>query len=82
MSQFQTEVIKEYEEHGYTVLKLIRLNKSGYPDILCLKDGTAMFIECKEKNDTLKPLQKLRIGELRKNGFAAIALQEGKGLIY
>jgi len=30
MSQFQTEVIKEYEEHGYTVLKLIRLNKSGY----------------------------------------------------
>jgi Holliday junction resolvase len=82
MSQFQTEVIKEYEQHGYTVLRLIRLNKSGYPDILCLKDGTAMFIECKEANDTLKPLQKLRIGELRKNGFSAIALQEGKGLIY
>lgn len=32
MSQFQTEVIKEYEEHGYTVLRLIRLNKSGYSE--------------------------------------------------
>ncbi len=82
MSKFQTEIIKEYEEQGFTMLKLIRLNKSGYPDLLALKDGIAMFIECKKANDTLKPLQKLRIGELRKNGFSAIALQEGKGLIY
>ena len=82
MSKFQTEVIKEYEKKGFYVIKLIKTNKNGIADLLCLKNGTAMFIECKEANDTLKPLQKLRIGELRKNGFPAIALQEGKGLIY
>jgi Holliday junction resolvase len=82
MISFQKAVIKEYESKGYTVLKFIRLNKSGYPDLMCLKNGDAVFIECKEAKDTLKPLQKLRIDELRANGFEAIVVQEGKGKIY
>ena len=82
MISFQKAVIKEYESKGYTVLKFIRLNKSGYPDLMCMKDGAAIFIECKEAKDTLKPLQKLRIDELRANGFEAMAVQEGKGKIY
>ena len=82
MSSFQRLVIKEYEAKGFTVLKFIRLNKSGYPDLMCMKDGEVIFIECKEAKDTLKPLQKLRIDELRANGFEAMALEEGKGKIY
>lgn len=70
------------ESKGYLVLKTIRLNKSGYPDLFCFKDGKTVFIEVKEANDTLKPLQKHRIDELRKKGFEAYCLKKDKGKIY
>ena len=79
---YQTKIIEEYEAKGYTVLKTIRLNKSGYPDVIAMKQGKSIWIECKEVNDTLKPLQKLRIDQLKENGFDAFAMQKGKGKIY
>lgn len=79
---FQSKVKKEYEAQGYTVLNIIRLGDNGYPDLLCLKDGKAIWIECKEEKDTLKPLQKVRIKQLRDNGFEAFCLQDKKGKIF
>ena len=81
-SRFQTKIKKELEKNGFKVLKLIRLSENGYPDLLALKDGKASFIEIKEASDTLKPLQKHRIDELRELGFEAKCLQDGKGQIY
>ena len=82
MSKFQSKIIKEYEQKGYTVLNIIKLSASGYTDLLALKDGVAIFIECKEANDRLSELQKLRINQLIRNGFDAFCLQDGKGKIY
>jgi len=82
MSLFQRKIIKEYEKQGFLVLKNIRLNKSGFPDLQCLKDGKTFWIECKEKNDRLSELQKLRIDQLIDEGFEAICLQDEKGIIY
>ena len=79
---YQSELIDEYEAKGYTVLKTIRLNKSGYPDLMCMKQGKTIWIESKEAKDTLKPLQKHRIDQLRLDGFEAFAMQKGKGIIY
>lgn len=79
---YQQQLIKDYTAKGYKVLKIIRLNENGYPDLLCLKDGNSLWIESKESNDTLKPLQKKRIDELRKNGFEAFCMQKNKGIIY
>jgi len=80
---YQTKIIKEMESKGYTVLKIVRLNKTGFPDLLCIKQNEIdIWIECKEKNDTLKPLQKLRIDELNKLGKNSFCLQDGKGVIY
>jgi Holliday junction resolvase len=79
---YQKLIIKEWEKKGYDVLKNIRLNKSGYPDLQCLKNGLTVWIEVKEANDTLKELQKLRIDQLRANGFKAFCVQSGKGIIY
>lgn len=79
---FQSKVKKEYESKGYTVLNIIRLGDNGYPDLLCMKDGEVIWIECKEEKDTLKPLQKVRIKQLRDNGFEAFCLQDKKGKIY
>lgn len=79
---FQTKLIKKFEAEGYLVLKTIRLNKNGYPDLIILKDGQTIFIEVKEGKDTLKPLQKARIDELIKQGFKAYCIHDTKGVIY
>ena len=82
MSSFQNKVKKQMQSKGYTVVSVIKLSANGYPDLLCMKDGNSVWIECKEANDTLKPLQKHRIDELIANGFEAYCLQDGKGKIY
>ena len=82
MSKFQTKIIKEYEAEGYYVINLIKTNKNGIPDLLAIKDGQIEFIECKEKNDSLKTLQKFRIDQLNKLNINAKCLQDEKGIIY
>src|SRR5690606_6245844 len=83
MSKFQTKIINKLQKSGFTVIKTIRLNKSGYPDILAMKKGiTDVWIECKEKGDTLKELQKKRIDQLNELGKTAFCLHAEKGLIY
>jgi hypothetical protein len=82
-STYQTRIIKEYEKKGWTVLKIIRLNKTGYPDLLCIKQNEVdHWIEAKESKDTLKELQKFRIDELNKMGKKAFCTQDGKSIIY
>ena len=81
-SNFQNKIKKQMQAKGYTVVSVIKLSANGYPDLLCLKGGQSIWIECKEANDTLKPLQKYRIDELIDNGFEAYCLQDGKGKIY
>jgi len=78
MSKFQTKTINKLKKKGWKVLKTIRLNESGYPDLICMRQGVTIWVECKEKNDTLKPLQQFRINELKKNGFNAFVEQDGK----
>lgn len=83
MSNFQKKLIKEYTQKGYTVLKTIRLNSNAYPDLLCMKLGEVdIWIESKELNDDLKPLQKLRIDQLNALGKRAFCMQDTKGIIY
>lgn len=82
MSKFQNKIIKKYKSKGWIVIKTIKLSDSGYPDLFLFKNGKTIFIEVKEKTDTLKELQKFRIDELIKQGFKAFCLQDGKGIIY
>jgi hypothetical protein len=82
-SKFQSKIIKEYKENGYLVLNVIKLSANGYPDLLCIKNNEPdTWIECKEKTDTLKELQKQRIDELNLLGKNAFCLQDSKGKIY
>jgi len=76
-SKFQTKIIKEYEAEGWFVINLIRTSKNGIPDLLCLKEGNKpLFLECKEKTDTLKKLQDYRIRELRNYGADAFCIKD------
>ncbi len=81
-STFQSKIISKLKSKGWTVVSVVKLSLNGYPDILAWKQGKTLWIESKEPNDTLKTLQKLRIDELRENGFRAYCIQKGKGIIY
>jgi len=81
-SKFQTKIKKQYQKSGYTVTKY-QTTHAGYPDLLCTKKAEIdIYIECKEFNDTLKPLQKFRIDELIAKGKIAFCIQDKKGIIY
>lgn len=79
---YQQKVKKLMEQQGYLVINLIKMGVAGYPDLLCIKEGECTFIECKEGNDTLKPLQKYKIDELISNGCNAYCIHDVKGIIY
>lgn len=70
-SKHQSKLIKQLEAEGFYVLKLIRTNKSGIPDIVALKPNYVRFIEVKGVKTPVSELQKYRINELKKLGFNA-----------
>lgn len=67
--KIQARIIKRLEAEGYYVVKLILTNKPGIPDLLCLKNGKASFIEVKRPEEKPRPLQEYRMNELRNLGF-------------
>jgi len=71
--QIQTKLIKELEEKGYYVVKLMKTNKNGIPDLIAIpKNSDVEFIEVKRRNGKVSPLQEYRIKELIKHGVKAI----------
>lgn len=71
-SKYQAKIIKQYESEGWYVLKLVKTNKNGIPDLLCLKSGhEPTFIEVKAKKGIVSKLQEYRIKELTERGFTA-----------
>ena len=73
---YQKKLIKELEAEGYYVLKLIKTNKNGIPDLVALKPDDVKFIEVKGKLTKVSELQKYRIKELKKLGFYATIERE------
>jgi len=67
--QIQTKRIKQLEAEGYYVLKLIKTNKNGIPDLLAIPPGcNVLFSEIKKPNGKLSKLQEYRIKELKNHG--------------
>ena len=76
---YQTKIIKKYEKDGWFVINLIKTNKNGIADLLCIKEGQKpLFIECKEKHDTLKPLQKYMLKLVKKYGAYSFCSKDGE----
>ena len=75
--QIQKKIINKYESKGWYVIKLIKTNKNGIPDLLCLKQNEIpLFIEVKTETGVVSELQKFRIKELNDFGFNAV-IQKG-----
>ena len=68
--QIQSKRIKELEEQGYYVIKLIQTNKNGIPDLIALPQNCdAWFSEVKRPRQKVSAVQKYRIKELEEHGI-------------
>jgi Holliday junction resolvase len=76
-SKIQAKIIKRFTDEGYLVIKLIKTNKNGIPDLMLLKDGKVLFIEVKRPLlGKLSKVQEYRIKELKEYGFETLILTE------
>lgn len=67
--QIQSKKIKELEAEGYYVIKLIRTNKNGIPDLIAIPKGSdVLFVEVKKPDGKLSKLQEYRLKELKAHG--------------
>ena len=68
--QIQAKRIKQLEAEGYYVLKLIKTNRNGIPDIIAIPPNSGvLFSEVKTKTGRLSKLQEYRLKELDGYGF-------------
>lgn len=68
--KIQSRLIKRLENEGYYVIKLIKTNKNGIPDLLAIpRDSDVSFYEVKTETGVVKPLQNFRIKELKNHGI-------------
>jgi len=68
--QIQAKRIKQLEAEGYYVLKLIKTNRNGIPDIIAIPPNSGvLFSEVKTKKGRLSKLQEYRLKELDGYGF-------------
>ena len=68
--QIQRRRINELEAQGYYVIKLIKTNKNGIPDVIAISpNAKVLFSEIKTKTGKLSKLQEYRLEELSSFGF-------------
>lgn len=67
--QIQAKRIKQLEAEGYYVIKLIKTNKNGIPDLIAIPPGSGvLFSEVKRPDGKVSELQKYRLKELEEHG--------------
>jgi Holliday junction resolvase len=68
--QIQSKRIKQLEAEGYYVLKLVKTNKNGIPDVLAIPPNSeVIFSEIKTPKGKVSKLQEYRLKELKEYGF-------------
>ena len=68
--KIQSKRIKELESEGYYVIKLVKTNKNGIPDLLAIPpEAKVIFSEVKTPKGKVSRLQEFRLKELEKYGF-------------
>jgi len=67
--EIQRKRIKELVEESYYVIKLIKTNKNGIPDVVAIPPNcNVIFSEIKTKKGKVSKLQEYRLKELKKHG--------------
>lgn len=68
--QIQKKRIDQLEKEGYYVLKLIKTNKNGIPDVVAMHpEKGVLFSEIKTPKGRLSKIQEYRLKEIKNYGF-------------
>lgn len=81
-SKLQKKIIDDFTNRSFMVIKLMKTNTNGIPDLLILKNGIAKFVEVKKPGGKISELQKYRIKKLREQGFDAVVMDGIDSIIY
>ena len=67
--KIQAKRIKELEDEGYYVIKLLKTNKNGIPDLIAIPPNCdVLFSEIKKPGGKVSKLQEYRLKELKNHG--------------
>lgn len=76
-SLIEQHLVKEVDRRDGLCLKFNSQSMTGIPDrIILMKNGTVGFVEVKQKGKKPRPLQELRMKQLRRLGFKVYTLDE------
>ena len=76
-SLIEQHLVKEVNRRDGLCLKFNSQSMTGVPDrIILMKNGTVAFVEVKQKGKKPRPLQELRMKQLRRLGFKVYTLDE------
>jgi len=76
-SLIEQHLVKEVNRRDGLCLKFNSQSMTGIPDrIILMKNGTVGFVEVKQKGKKPRPLQELRMKQLRQLGFKVYTLDE------
>ena len=76
-SLIEQRLVKEVNRRDGLCLKFNSQSMTGIPDrIILMKNGTVGFVEVKQKGKKPRPLQELRMKQLRRLGFKVYTLDE------
>lgn len=76
-SLIEQHLVKEVNRRDGLCLKFNSQSMTGVPDrIILMKNGTVAFVEVKQKGKKPRPLQELRMKQLRQLGFKVYTLDE------
>ena len=80
-SKLQALVIKELKRRKFLVVNVMTASTNGTSDILaCSPTGRFYALEIKGDGDTLKPLQRYFLHEVKKRGGVAMVIKDLKQL--
>lgn len=76
-SLIEQHLVREVNRRDGLCLKFNSQSMTGIPDrIILVKNGTVGFVEVKQKGKKPRPLQELRMKQLRRLGFKVYTLDE------
>ena len=76
-SLIEQHLVREVNRRDGLCLKFNSQSMTGIPDrIILMKNGAVGFVEVKQKGKKPRPLQKLRMKQLRRLGFKVYTLDE------
>ena len=76
-SLIEQHLVREVNRRDGLCLKFNSQSMTGIPDrIILMKNGTVGFVEVKQKGKKPRPLQELRMKQLRRLGFKVYKLDE------